>query len=69
MDLPIILQNMISTVMNTCGTVSSWNIFENNQNLVNVNIRFDKNIGCANMGSHTSPVMPVSYKKQSINTA
>ena len=56
MDLPIVLKNMISTLMNTCGAVSSWNVYENSQD-------FDKSICCASMDSQACPVtLPVAYK-------
>ena len=52
--------------MNTCGTVSSWNVYENSQDFVNITIRFDKGICCASMDSQACPVtLPVAYKKQS----
>jgi len=63
-DLPIVLQSMINSLLSTCGSVKSWNIYENSQDLVNITIRFDKSICIPNASGHV--IEPVSYKRQSI---
>ena len=59
MDVPLALTNMLNHLLSTHGNITSWNIYQGDNGIVNVNIRFP-NIN--NESSVDSHVEPVTYK-------
>ena len=64
MELPTALTNILNHLLNTHGSITSWNIYQGNSGTVNVNIRFP-NITTESTASVDSHVQPVSYKQVS----
>ena len=61
MEMPPALKNMLNHLLKTHGSIKSWNIYQGDNGIVNVNIRFSDITGESNM-----PVEePVSYKRVS----
>ena len=61
MDLPPVLMDLLNHLLKTHGTVMSWNIYQRDDGIVNVNIRFP-NLSDFTTESH---VEPVSYRRVS----
>ena len=61
MDLPPVLMDLLNHLLKTHGTVMSWNIYQKDDGIVNINIRFP------NVNDHAteSHVLPVSYRRVS----
>jgi hypothetical protein len=38
MDLPPVLENLLSHLLNTHGTIMAWNIYQGDNGIVNVNM-------------------------------
>ena len=61
MEMPLALTNMLNHLLRTHGNIKSWNVYQGDNGIVNVNIRFSDITGESNM-----PVEePVSYKRVS----
>ena len=59
MEIPLALTNMLNHLLRTHGNIKSWNIYQGDNGIVNINIRFPDITGESNM-----PVEePVSYKR------
>ena len=62
MELPPALNNMLNHLLRTHGNIKSWNIYQGENGIVNINIRFPDITGESNMHVLEEPA---SYKRVS----
>ena len=64
MEMPPALTHLLNHMLNTHGTIKSWNMYQGDSGFVNINIRFP-NITKDSTVPVCSHVQPVSYKQVS----